>query len=72
MMLILLAMTTTMMVIQNVAHFVSLSSFFQQMHNARKNWNEKENLMLVDASHNPILMTMIIGMVIINEMSFQR
>lgn len=71
MMLILLAMTTTMMVIQNVAHFVSLSSFFQQMHNARKNWNEKENLMLVDASHNPILMTMIIGMVIINEMSFQ-
>ena len=71
MMLILLAMTTTMMVIQNVAHFVSLSSFFQQMHNARKNWNEKENLMLVDASHNPVLMTMIIGMVIINEMSFQ-
>ena len=71
MMLILLAMTTTMMVIQNVAHFVLLSSFFQQMHNARKNWNEKENLMLVDASHNPILMTMIIGMVIINEMSFQ-
>ena len=71
MMLIILAMTTTMMVIQNVAHFVSLSSFFQQMHNARKNWNEKENLMLVDASHNPILMTMIIGMVIINEMSFQ-
>ena len=71
MVLILLAMTTTMMVIQNVAHFVSLSSFFQQMHNARKNWNENENLMLVDASHNPILMTMIIGMVIINEMSFQ-